>query len=223
MFNLNHHAEDEINRLLYAGHEYGMCWVNHENQIGYINIPKNASSSTKYLLSANHWQISNFNDSEVKNYRFFCPLRDPLERWISGTEEFMLRYNICDMHHVDIDKEKLYIELGKLIIHIKTLDAHTAGQACFLPAEINNIDFLRVDHNYSLNLIKYFVDNGSIGTIDTNSVYYVFLKQKLNAGGRTGWKEILLKLLSTDKDVYDKLMEKLKEEYEFHNSCNFFN
>lgn len=196
------------NNFLLHSHTYGDCIFSEELKLVYVPIPKNGSSSTRDFLLTNNWKIGNFTGIDFKNYLFFCPLRDPCERWISGAKEFVTRnFNVEINHDLSLNED-----ICKLLVNIKNVDEHTMPQVLFLPIDCN-IEFIRFDKNYNCNLLNYLASRG-MNKIDTGSVANFLFNRPTKTGNS---------LLTKINDLINStlLQQKLTEEYDFHNGCNF--
>jgi hypothetical protein len=123
------------------------CFLKRKNKIIFMHIDKCASSSINYLLTNNNFcnisfRIKNINKIKTyfikNNYNFYAIVRDPKNRYISGLQEFMKRYNP--------PKEFIVFNLqnNKFIF-----DEHTSPQHCFLFLCDGNCNYLKLDENIS--------------------------------------------------------------------------
>ncbi len=65
-------------------HPHGLCWVQDERKLCFVNIPKCASSSMKLALEPVGFVEQNFNDRDFSHYLALAVLRDPLARFRSA-------------------------------------------------------------------------------------------------------------------------------------------
>lgn len=81
-------------------HERGMCFVQRDDKLCYINIPRSGSTTMKALTWRQaRWQIANFYDENFSSYFVFALIRNPYERFLSsyvGAE----RGGSLNRHHV---------------------------------------------------------------------------------------------------------------------------
>ena len=116
----------EFNRYWnHRGSDFGL-WLTNSLNLGYVNIPKNASSFIKEELLSLGWQFGHYHGhtGTIK----LVVLRDPVDRWCSGIAQF---YGLYFQ-----DKKRLTDEELKLIFDLVVLDDHTEKQGYFL----NQID-----------------------------------------------------------------------------------
>ena len=79
--------------LYYPEHQRGMCFVNKERKLCFVNIPKNASMSVRDILLNNGFKVSNYIKNDYTEYLSFTVWRDPLRRFVSGYLEILRRYS----------------------------------------------------------------------------------------------------------------------------------
>jgi hypothetical protein len=77
------------------GHYKGKVWISDKEKVIFLGIPKTASTSIRRMLGMYAKDCSNFNElkdeKKYDDYTMFTILRNPLERFVSGYLEVMLR------------------------------------------------------------------------------------------------------------------------------------
>jgi hypothetical protein len=140
-----------VNYSYSSGHEFGQGLISPNQDYNFINIPKNASSSVKSLLT--NWHSSNYYNikSEVEH---LVILRDPTDRWISAIAEFLVG-NFSYMGNINKNVTLKEIESSldnkffqNLLFDFVIFDAHTLPQCCFLKdLNLSNITFFYHDEH----------------------------------------------------------------------------
>jgi hypothetical protein len=122
---------------IFKGHPLGTFWYSHSNKLGFVNIPKNASTTAKALFrmayaDARPLNIYDHNfmwdlhlDEDVS---FFAYTRDEFDRYISGVVEYEVR-----------NKKDVYDLVANGIF---TFDEHTAPQQWFLHPFTGRLDII---------------------------------------------------------------------------------
>lgn len=120
--------------ILMYNHRLGDC--SRFNNDALVWIPKNASSTLRFLFTEERHNFLNF---DVETYWVF--LRDPIERWKSGVTEYIFRHP--EKHEWVLDN------INKIVF-----DEHTIPQTSFLKfiGRIRYID-IHVD-NWVTNLLS---------------------------------------------------------------------
>ena len=87
---------------------------------------------------------------EIKKYRSFCVIRDPIKRWISGVGEFMTRYDGSTNYIIEQVKNKKYI-----------FDFHTAPQHLSVDVYLPKLDntYLKLDNKLESKINKLLCSN----------------------------------------------------------------
>lgn len=185
--------------------KFGLCFTDSSNFV-YVPIPKNASSETSTKLLSLGWSANNFSEniSAFKDYKFIVILRDPIDRWLSGINQYFLLY------HKTI--YQLSTDTLNLIAHKIVLDDHTEKQIYFCnKLNLDKTIFFKFGPNLNKSLNDYF------------SKYYntqIFDFQKKEDNLRL-LQHQLIKLL--DKKLQDRLYSFYWQDYELINKVNFYN
>jgi len=176
-----------MDRWAHLGHTLGECWVDREQDIAYIHIPKNASSFIKgCLLASLKFTHSNMS---IRTNRYLVALRDPIERWVSGMAEYEFNGK-----QPNIDYQQI------------TFDDHTETQDYFLQdIVIKNTDFIMVNNNLRTNLTRWFDEFGYRVDVDNMKQY--------NAADLNIEKQQLKSKYQTIVDNNPEFVLKLKKHY----------
>jgi hypothetical protein len=199
----------EFNNIIFKTHVHGMGYLDPSKRYFYVNIPKNATTWTRNVLCRHGWSEENFNSLNISELKFFCGIRDPLERWISGAAEFLNRRS----HQFDTD----FKSLVHLLVHFKTLDEHTVDQRCLLDGlNIDNITFFNINvidykqdiFDFMTNRVGQSVDESNCADIRQNITSEYPTKY-------TYWHKIRMEL-NSDIELYHRLLQSLSSECLFY-------
>jgi len=114
-------------------HDKGWCWYNLDNNICFIGVPKNASTSIRNGLNLN--KMDNYftlSDDVKNNLNLITVLRDPLDRLVSSYLEVLVR-----LHDSPKTGEKKFYHMKESIERFEefiselerdTYDAHVETQ-----------------------------------------------------------------------------------------------
>lgn len=192
----------------------------NKNNLCYISIPKNGSTTISKHLQDLHWQnidIWNIN----KEHTLFTILRDPLQRWISGFVEDV---------YTNLDNEFFS---RKIITEIESRDSwfldwiffsrsfnigfHTSLQKDWvLPSFHSQMIYFKLDDNLNFKLHHWLVGEG---------LHNDFLTlKKQNIKHTTSMYNAIDEYLFDAKNRHnkEKLLEYLKPDYDFINSIKFY-
>jgi hypothetical protein len=188
-----------MDRWAHLGHTLGECWIDHEQDIAYVHVPKNASSFIKGCLLAS----LKFTHSGVpiRTNRYLVAVRDPIERWVSGMAEYEF-----NSKQSNIDYQQI------------TFDDHTETQDYFLQdIVIKNTDFIMVNGNLRTNLKRWFDEFGYCVDVD-NMIQY-------NASLNTDKQQLKLKyqaIIDSDSNFVLKLKKHYANDYKLINSVKYY-
>jgi len=173
----------------------------------FLLIPKNASSYTKKLLV--NYPVKSTNS----NGNFVVILRDPLERWLSGTVQFLISNHarhrsqhfsfakVCDIFFNDGD----------------FLDAHTQPQSYFIePIADQKIMYVFMNQNLKETLIQICSDNNISMTPSC----------PINVGKNNIKKKDLYmqyENILQDPHKKSKILSLYEKDYQLINSVDFYN
>jgi len=118
-------------------------YINPDNTIVYISIPKNASSFVSTLLFDNKWNLFiNDNNHIITNntniptnnvQECFVILRDPFTRWISGITQYLASFEF----ETTLNEQEIATDLNisqetlNILCDIIDVDDHTLPQYYF--------------------------------------------------------------------------------------------
>lgn len=186
-------------------HKFGLCFI-HEPNLAYVPIPKNASSFTTSKLIDLGWQANNFsnNISTLDQFKFLVILRDPIDRWLSGINQYFLLY------HKNISQ--LSTDTLDLIAHKIVLDDHTEKQIYFCnQLNLDKTIFFKFGPNLNNSLTDF------LSKYYTNAIFN-FQKEINNL--TLIQKQLKSKL---DTKLKDRLYSFYWQDYELINKVNFYN
>ena len=192
------------------GDAFGLYIDFKDLNLGYVNVPKNASSWTRGLLeNIDICNRSNFHNENVSKKRMIVPLRDPVERWVSGIAEFF------SSRYPDIEITK---DIEKLVFSAVAFDNHTDLQLNFIHTlDEKNCIFLKCDHSYSKTFIKLMSEYN----IDTS----FYTTEKINVSKEKSTR-LKFKLIFYQKIKDTKNREAVENyfrpDYEFMEKINFY-
>jgi hypothetical protein len=182
----------------------GACYSKPGDQLLYVHIPKNASSFTRDKLTDVGFELLNYHHAQKYTNPVVTVLRDPIERWITGALEYLVKQNIDTVESIN-NNDMLFTQFE--------VDEHTARQTKFLHGlDTDNITFLKCDRNYKNNLVNFFNKNN------------ITLSSKLgwrNASTESPVKQKLKPLL-LEKINQAKLVEYLQPDYKLIESVEFY-
>jgi len=118
------------NNLIARGHLIGGGLRSPDHQWFVLSVPKNASSYTTNVLIKNGWEHWNLSLGDVG--RVIVPLRDPVERWVSGTATYCCSYLLVANYgseHFCADYNEL---VERLLVDNMIFDDHTTPQSVFV-------------------------------------------------------------------------------------------
>jgi hypothetical protein len=102
-------------------HELGKCWSSPQGDTRYLPILKCAHSSLEEWCVEQGWHKTNYiTDPAPKNARYFIVLRDPLDRWCSGIDMYLISQNLAWQSISDA--------MWNLMLNQLVFDAHTIPQ-----------------------------------------------------------------------------------------------
>jgi len=185
--------------------KFGTCFSDHL-KFTYVPIPKNASSYVTSKLLTLGWQENNFSDNATafENSKFLVILRDPIDRWLSGINQYFLLY------HKDL--KQLSEDALDLISTKIVFDDHTEKQIYYC----NNL-------NLDQTVFFKFGPNLNASLTDFLSKYYcntVFDYTTKNSYVTTIQHQFRKRL---DTGMQDKLYRFYWQDYELINKVTFYN
>jgi hypothetical protein len=187
-------------RWAHLGHILGECWVDYDQDVTYVHIPKCASSFIKgCLLSTLAFTRS---DQLVKSNRYLVALRDPIDRWISGMAEYEF-----NSKQTNIDYQQI------------TFDDHTETQDYFIQdIVIDKTDFFMVNDRLRANLKTWFNKFGYHVDVDN-------MKQYNASDLNIGKQQLKIKyqtIIDNDTKFVLKLKKHYANDYKLINSLRYY-
>lgn len=190
-----------VDKWAHLGHCLGECW--YSDTVGYVNIPKNASSTVKGYLIPLGWTPST---TMIECEKYFTILRDPIDRWVSGMAQFAVGH----LNNFTIPIEEIFETV--------TFDDHTEKQTYFLqPFNLDNITFIECDQNLRPKIEKFLVANGfqAAPTVIFDNINESKSKQFELA-------QKIKKILYQNPHYQIKLKNFFSEDYELIKSVKFY-
>jgi hypothetical protein len=201
-----------LNRLDHKGHTFGACMTTLDQNLMYIQIPKNASSWTKPNLKDLDWADYNYHYDHMYKKHALVVLRDPVERWLSGICEYFTLY------HETIDTDEFNKTFYDLLMEQIVFDDHTEQQHYFIEGlSHNNITFFLCDQDYRVHFGSFLKNQG----FDNKYHKYEFQHTTANSLLRSKFKKIFEPLLLESKYL-NKIKNFYKKDYELMNSVQFY-
>lgn len=188
----------------------GRCSLKPEDDIAWINVPKNASNTIGRFIR--HWRHTNWFDEKnlVDERRFFMVLRDPVERWKRSVLEVIRIY--MEHHRLGGDTEWEVVRNGVFIDGLKDFNYDdTAGSYRGI---FNLHVFRQVDHLIDLRLdsVRFLLMDEPGFNEELSSVLDVDNLGRMNATVDSKIKMHFLPML--EKELYcDELDSRLKKIY----------
>jgi hypothetical protein len=179
-----------ITDLIARGHVIGGGLRSPDHRWFVLSIPKNASSYTTNILLRNGWEHWNLGLGEFETV--IIPLRDPVERWVSGTATYCCSYLLganYGSEHFCTDYNEL---VERVIVDTMIFDDHTTPQSVFVGFVPSNYEktYVWVDRSNffdsmrsitGTNIVEHegVYDNRKDSNIDISRISDL-LKQRLN-------------------------------------------
>lgn len=138
-----------------------MEWcINYDKKIVFITINKNAGTTLREFLPKYGFEIVEkpFID-KVIDYSFFAIIRDPVDRWISGVNEY-----IC-YNGKEVSESKQFVK-SELSNNNFYFDQHTRPQYKSLTM-IEEYNLIKLDDNLSGKINNVINDNVDFEVINT--------------------------------------------------------
>tara|TARA_R110000803_G_scaffold86919_3_gene153477 strand:+ start:1143 stop:1757 length:615 start_codon:yes stop_codon:yes gene_type:complete len=200
-------------------HDKGWCWYNLDNNICFIGVPKNASTSIRNGLNLN--KMDNYftlSDDVKNNLNLITVLRDPLDRLVSSYLEVLVR-----LHDSPKTGEKKFYHMKESIERFEefiselerdTYDAHVETQFFYVTDDNGDLlpfyKILSFDClDEQINILKNeLVIGGSIPHLNKKSnnkknMVYSYLENDVSLLKR------IKKIYSCDYNLIEKIKNKV--------------
>ena len=189
-------------------HNIGQCLISPCEQTFLINIPKNASTYCKNLLS--NWRHGDYIHEDVSSMQCLLLLREPVNRWISGLGTFL---NSQQTKFLDDDTTGVF---ASFIEQLVILDPHTEKQKNFIHnIDTNRLTCFTVDKNLHINLTSY------LNT--TFNLKYTDFPKHVNETKQTVVSNFFSKRLANIPGLLESIQNKYSEDYKLINSYHYMN
>lgn len=203
----------------HLNHPQGQCFFNKEQNLAYLNIPKNASTSAKIAFVENKYLLPAHISCVNNDTKILVILRDPFERWFSGVFEFLQRRILSKKFDSKLDKYMI-----KLLVEQILFDEHTELQTYFLNGvNIKQCVFFYCDLNLSNNMAHYVnmpfpnkQHNNQLTDIKKTEPFYAAKQQLYNYVVKKKKIEIIKKFYNDDY----KLINYIKTNNMFYDMSN---
>lgn len=193
-------------------HELGSYMSLNDSKFGYIPIPKNASTTLKFLFK-NTIRFSNgYNYHNESNKNFVVCLRDPLDRWYTGViEHFDRRFKDTDISNPEVLEH---------IFNKKKFDAHTEHQINFLSnLSTDNIYFFKFGANLLENISRFLIEN--LNVYKNNAI--INISKNISIGTPKQEKiDFLKKYAILNPHLVDDIKDYYSEDYKLFNSVEYY-
>ena len=201
-----------LNRLDHKGHTFGACMTTLEQNLMYVQIPKNASSWTKLNLKELDWSNFNYHYDHLYKKHALVVLRDPVDRWLSGICEYFALY------HQDINTDQFNTSFYDLLMEQLVFDDHTEQQHYFIEGlSYDKITFFLCDHNYRSNFSNFLKEQG----FDNKYHCYDYQHATKDDVLRSKFKKIFEPLLQESKYI-NKIKHHYQKDYELIESIKIY-
>ena len=198
------------------------CYWNDKNKLVYMHVDKCGSTSVSTALSkcsVKFYPLEQFEKSKKpdklakyfvdSDHLFFAITRDPVERWISGLNEFVCRFK------PPLDWVVNQVKNGKYVF-----DEHTGPQKVFLRLCLENngnIRLLKMDDNLSLKL-NFFIKTQIKDEVDRFTYKPVVVPHLRNSKYFVpNYKTICAKIYKEHVEPNKKLFDNLyRDDYELY-------
>jgi hypothetical protein len=200
-----------------VGYYPGGGMMSPDQDIFYLNIPKNASTYLTNILKNNswtHWNILS-NSETVKTTIAF--VRDPVDRWISGFATYAALHLFGPGYGSDHFLEDFNGLTEKIIFDQIIFDDHTDFQVNYIQQIAN---YTPVYFRYNNKIIEQI--NSFLG-YDLNTTVSV---DKNSSDANYDTKQVsnfMRDLLTVNPDLQSRLVLAYRKDYEFINSIEFYN
>lgn len=193
-------------------HNMGSFLTSDECEYGYIPISKNASKITRRYVSTKlgwSWKYAkgHFNNTEDK--KFIVILRNPVDRWISGITEHIVRfYGFMDVKNIDF------------FINKKILDEHTEPQTSFLEGlDLSKCVFFKLNASLLENLDDFAKHNvkGYKDVPKVSDITHVDSKKELK-----NQMKIRIRNLLQEKNCTDLIAQFYMKDCELFNNTKYY-
>lgn len=197
----------------HKGHTFGQSHSKVDLDLMYVNIPKNASTWTKDILSSLGWEIYNYHLDKNYTKQAMVVLRDPIDRWLTGIAEYLTLY------HPSVNVDALTPFSLDLIFDRVSFDDHTEQQIYFIDRlDLNNCVFFKCDNSYRQNFTNFLSSNGITGDWTTKEYQY-----SINENFRkVELKNFFEKQISQHPRYLNQLKNHFKNDYLLIESVKFY-
>ena len=143
-------------------YQFGRCFTDQDWRLAYVPIEKNVTRVIQSMITPMGFKESDFLRSNKTPATCLIVLRDPVQRWVSGVVEYLLRvYRDRINKHNNMTRQNITAE--KALEQI-VFDRHTCPQHRFLEGLSGPKQYIWFDQDQKPELItsvaKYFNEQG---------------------------------------------------------------
>jgi hypothetical protein len=143
-------------------YRFGKCFTDQDWRLAYVPIEKNVTRVIQSMITPMGFKESDFLESAKTPATCLIVLRDPVQRWVSGVVEYLLRVPIDHVNtRNNMTRQNLTTE--KVLEQIM-FDLHTCPQHRFLEGLSGPRQYIWFDQDQKPKLItslsKYFNEQG---------------------------------------------------------------
>lgn len=196
----------------------GLSWVNKEDKLLFLGIPKNASSSIRKTWESKGLDRCHFNNKSFEEYKKFTIIRNPLDRFASGVTEIYTRrgtgeikYPMTTIHELSSAND-IVKNVISLIRKYSFVDVHIAPQIFYLRDQGNEffqLDYILLFENLKDDLLQMYND------ISKNVKLRFENKTKNHI-----LKNQILQIISEDQRIKDDIKELYLEDFEYYDKIS---
>ena len=143
-------------------YQFGRCLADQDWRLAYVPIEKNVTRVIRSMITPMGFKESDFLSSAKTPATSLIVLRDPVQRWISGLVEYLLRVYL-DRINTQNNMTRQNITIQKALEQI-VFDLHTCPQHRFLEGLTGPRQYIWFDQDQKPELItslaKYFNEQG---------------------------------------------------------------
>jgi hypothetical protein len=143
-------------------YQFGRCLADQDWRLAYVPIEKNVTRVIRSMITPMGFKESDFLSSAKTPATSLIVLRDPVQRWISGLVEYLLRVYL-DWINTQNNMTRQNITTQKALEQI-VFDLHTCPQHRFLEGLTGPRQYIWFDQDQKPELItslaKYFNEQG---------------------------------------------------------------
>lgn len=190
--------------------DYGTYVGDQSSNLGYIPIPKNASSFMREWVAANFNWTTTYDYGIAPKDQYIVILRDPFERWLAGVAQYMPK----EHNYLNLTNDKILRFVCK---HVE-FDEHTKLQVDFLRGlDTKNIIFFPFNKNLSILLKNYCKNNKLLD----NYIDVPFINVSNHDTLKFKFKTALRDFLHKNPEYVDSIKKYYEADYKLLSTIKF--